>query len=52
MMTLTLTFDQPRLDGVPAARFPLRLRELLQSPYLINAWPVRETRGTGKCWLA
>jgi pyruvate dehydrogenase E2 component (dihydrolipoamide acetyltransferase) len=35
MMTLTLTFDHRALDGVPAARFLARLRELLEKPYLI-----------------
>jgi len=35
MMTLTLTFDHRAVDGAPAARFLVRLRELLERPYLI-----------------
>jgi pyruvate dehydrogenase E2 component (dihydrolipoamide acetyltransferase) len=35
MMTLTLSFDHRALDGVPAARFLARLRELLERPYVI-----------------
>lgn len=37
MMNLCLSFDHRILDGAPAAEFLARLREILESPYLIFA---------------
>ncbi|HVC35796.1 MAG TPA: dihydrolipoamide acetyltransferase family protein [Chloroflexota bacterium] len=34
-MWLSLTFDHRIVDGVPAARFLARIRQLLESPYLL-----------------
>jgi pyruvate dehydrogenase E2 component (dihydrolipoamide acetyltransferase) len=35
MMWLSLTFDHRIVDGAPAARFLARVRQLLESPYLL-----------------
>lgn len=35
MMWLSLTFDHRILDGVPAAKFLARIRELLENPWLL-----------------
>jgi pyruvate/2-oxoglutarate dehydrogenase complex dihydrolipoamide acyltransferase (E2) component len=34
-MWLSLTFDHRIVDGAPAARFLMRVRQLLESPYLL-----------------
>jgi pyruvate dehydrogenase E2 component (dihydrolipoamide acetyltransferase) len=34
-MWLSLTFDHRIVDGAPAARFLARIRQLLESPYLL-----------------
>jgi pyruvate dehydrogenase E2 component (dihydrolipoamide acetyltransferase) len=35
MMNLCLTFDHRVMDGAPAAEYLARLREILESPYLM-----------------
>ncbi|MCX8053396.1 MAG: 2-oxo acid dehydrogenase subunit E2, partial [Armatimonadetes bacterium] len=35
MMTLSLTFDHRVMDGAPAAEFLARVRQILESPYLM-----------------
>ncbi len=37
MMNLCLTFDHRVMDGVPASRYVVRVKELLEQPYLILA---------------
>lgn len=35
MMTITLTYDHRVADGAPAAQFLVRIKELLENPYLL-----------------